>query len=148
MKVYQPDPDDSLSISDRQIMTIYEDKSATLWIGTASGGLNRFAQGAETFTHYFNNPDDSTSIYSNFVLSIYEDKAGIFLVGTIDGLNFVDRQNGNFRHVHYKDSVYSIAVSAFIEDQLTGNLYVGSNNEILPKVRESCYAIEFTNFAS
>ncbi len=67
MTVYQPDPDDSLSISHRQIQTIYEDKSGTLWIGTRYGGLNRFNRATETFTNYLHNPDDSTSINSNFV---------------------------------------------------------------------------------
>jgi signal transduction histidine kinase/ligand-binding sensor domain-containing protein/DNA-binding response OmpR family regulator len=134
MKVYQSDPDDSLSISDRHINAIYEDKSGTLWIGTAVGelgGLNRFDRQSETFTRYLHSPADSTSINSNFVLSIYEDKAGNFWIGTMEGLNLFDRQNESFRHIHYKDSVYSIAVSAFIEDQLTGDLYVASNNKIL-----------------
>jgi signal transduction histidine kinase/ligand-binding sensor domain-containing protein/DNA-binding response OmpR family regulator len=131
MKVYQPDPDDSLSLSHPQIWAIYEDKSRTLWIGTPSGGLNRFDRSTETFTRYMHNPDDSTSINSNFVLSIYEDNARNFWVGTNNGLNLFDRQNESFRHIHFKGSVYSIAVNAIIEDQLTGNLYVGSNNKIL-----------------
>ncbi len=34
MKIFQPDSNDSLSISERHIQTIYEDKSGTIWIGT------------------------------------------------------------------------------------------------------------------
>jgi ligand-binding sensor domain-containing protein len=44
MKIYQPDSNDSLSISNRQIRAIYEDRSGNLWIGTGMGelgGLNR-----------------------------------------------------------------------------------------------------------
>lgn len=117
MTVYQPDPDDSLSISHRQIQTIYEDKSGTLWIGTGYlefGGLNKFDRTTETFTSYLHNPDDSTSINSNFVWSIYEDKAGNFLVGTNEGLNLFDRQNETFRQIFYQDSTYSPAVYEYI----------------------------------
>jgi len=94
MTVYQPEPDDSLSISWTQIMTIYEDKSGTLWVGTL-GGLNRFNRSTETFTRFMHNPDDSTSINSNNVFSCYED-------------------NESFIRIYYEGSVYSPAVYEYI----------------------------------
>jgi len=135
MKVYQPDSDDSLSISDRQIYAIYEDKSGTLWIGTQRG-LNSFDRTTETFTSYLHNPDDSMSINSNNVRSIYEDKAGNFLVGTIEGLNLVNRQTGNFRHIYYQGSVYSPAVYEYILSLIANGkiissiLQVGNNADL------------------
>ena len=84
MKVYQPDPDDSLSISNRQIFTIYEDQSGTLWIGTEHEGLNSFNRATETFTRYILNPDDSTR--ENEIKSICEDSTGKLLVGNGDKL--------------------------------------------------------------
>jgi len=116
MTVYQPDPDDSLSISHRQIQTIYEDKSGTLWIGTgwSGAGLNKFNRTTETFTRYLHNPDDSTSINSNWVSSICEDKKGNFWVGTNEGLNLFDRQNESFSDIYYQDSVYSPAVYEYL----------------------------------
>ncbi len=131
MTVYQPDPDDSLSISDRQIITIYEDRSRTLWIGTAYGGLNRFDRETETFTRYMHNPDDSTSINSNWVNTIYEGNKDNILIGTNEGLNLFNRQTKYFRHIYYLDSVSSIEVRAIIEDRLTGHFYVAVNNTIL-----------------
>ncbi|MCK5102185.1 MAG: hypothetical protein KAR17_05195, partial [Cyclobacteriaceae bacterium] len=113
MKVYQPDPDDPFSISDRQIQTIYEDKSGTLWIGTQVG-LNHFDRTTEKFTNYMHNPDDSRSINSNLVLCIYEDKAGNLFVGTNEGLNLFDRQNESFEQIYYQDSTYSQPVYEYI----------------------------------
>jgi len=132
MTVYQPNPEDSLSISDRQIQTIYEDKSGTLWIGT-QGGLNRFDRKTETFTSYMHNPDDSASINSNFIYSIYEDKAGNIWVGTRNGLNLFDQQKKSFEHIYYQDSVYSPAVYEYIlslkanKKTLSSILRVGNN---------------------
>ena len=134
MKVYQPDPGDSLSISYFIVRSIYEDKSGTLWIGTGwqeSGGLNKFDRATETFTSYLHNPDDSTSINNNFIRQTYEDKTEKFWVVTREGLSLFDRQNETFRCIPYKDSVYSITIGALIEDQVTGNLYVGSGNKLL-----------------
>ena len=127
MKVYQPDPNDSISISDRQIMTIYEDKSGILWIGTQRG-LNALNRTTETFTRYIHIRDDSTSINSNVVLSICEDKMGDLLVGTYDGLFIINRQNKRISKLYTENSS---VVRAIIEDRLTGNVLVGINNKIL-----------------
>jgi len=136
MTVYQPDPEDSLSISDRTVRTIYEDKSRTLWIGTDDGGLNRFDRTTETFTRFMHNPDDSTSINSNNVESIYEDRAGNFWVGGLEGLNLFDKGAEKFSNIRVllddkKITVFNRGVGAILEDRLTGRLYVGSGNKIL-----------------
>lgn len=131
MKVYQPDPNDSLSISDRTVIKIYEDRFNNLWIGTYEGGLNRFDRAKETFTSYMHNPDDSSSINSNLVNTICEDNNGNILVGTNAGLNLFNKQTKNFRHLYYQDSVSIFEVKALIKDRLTGKLYVGCSNKIL-----------------
>ena len=130
MKVFQPDPNDSLSISNRQIQTIYEDKSGSVWIGTTVG-LNYFDRATETFTRYVHDPDNSTNINANYVTNIYDDRAGNLLVGTGTGLNLLDREAKTFKHIYFGDSVSSIGVKAFIEDTLTGNFYIGIENTIM-----------------
>ncbi|NNJ52404.1 MAG: response regulator, partial [Ignavibacteriaceae bacterium] len=127
MKVYQPDPDNSLSISYRQIHTIYEDNSGNLWIGTQHG-LNRFDRVTETFKSYLHNPHNTTSISSNFVLTINEDKEGKLIIGTDKSLDLFNRQTGSFKRIYAEDSIY---VRALLEDTLTGNLYVGIKNKIM-----------------
>jgi len=73
MKVYQPDPGDSLSIKGSFIETIYEDRSGTLWIGTRQDGLNRFDRVTETFTRFLVTPNDST--HETAINFIYEDSS-------------------------------------------------------------------------
>lgn len=131
MKDYQTDPYDSLSISLGMIKTIYEDKSGDLWIGTFSNELNRFNRATEKFTRFKHNSVDSTSINSNSINCIIEDKYNNILVGTNKGIKSFDRQNEDFKHIHYNNSVYSATVQSFLEDRLTGNIYVGSGNKIL-----------------
>ncbi len=81
----------------------------------------------ELFMH---SPNDSTSINSDFINCIIEDEDGNILVGTNEGLNFFDTRSEGFRHIYYKNSVYSNTISAMFKDRVTGNIYVGSNNKI------------------
>jgi signal transduction histidine kinase/ligand-binding sensor domain-containing protein/CheY-like chemotaxis protein len=127
MKVYQPVPDDSLSISHRQIYSIYEDKSGNLWVGTR-GGLNCFNRSTDTFTRYIHNPDDSTSINSNWIWNINGDKEGRLFIGTENGLNLFDQQTNSFKRIYTQESIH---IKAFIEDTITGNFYVAVNNNIM-----------------
>ena len=64
MKVYQHDPQDSTSLSDNVIESLYVDRAGILWIGTGRGGLNRFDEASDSFIHYQYDPDDPTSLFS------------------------------------------------------------------------------------
>ena len=136
MKVFKPDSNDSLSIGHRQIHAIYEDDSGTLWIGTPKGGLNLFDRVTETFTRYRLKPDDSISTNSDNGTTIYGDKSGNLFVSSFNGLYFFDKKVENFKHIDEMLDEENInladnRVGAFLEDRLTGNIYVGSNNKIL-----------------
>ena len=49
-KIFRNNPDDSLSIGSNLIVSLYEDKSSTIYVGT-SNGLYRYNDTAENFTH-------------------------------------------------------------------------------------------------
>jgi signal transduction histidine kinase/ligand-binding sensor domain-containing protein/DNA-binding response OmpR family regulator len=139
MKVFQPEKDNSGSISDADIITIYEDKNKTIWIGTWTGGLNKFDRANESFRSYRYDLDDTTSINSDQIHCIYEDKSGRFWVGTDEGLNFFNRKNEIFTRFYFRDgnsqspgiseSDYykSNIINAIIEDPVSGDLLIGSN---------------------
>ena len=39
---FMKNTDNSNSLSDNQVLALYEDKKGILWIGTQNGGMNRF----------------------------------------------------------------------------------------------------------
>ena len=134
LKIYQPEPDDSLSISDRRIFAIYEDRSGTLWIGTEHEDLNRFDRATETFTRYMLSPEDSTRGDSgDNILSIYEDNSGDLLVGTLRGLTLFNKETEKFKHINYQGQVYSPTVYEYISslvvkgNRISSILQVGNN---------------------
>lgn len=50
--IFRFDPDDDTSLSDNHIFAIAEDKAGTIWIATASGGLDRFCKFNNHFSYY------------------------------------------------------------------------------------------------
>ncbi len=95
MKVFQNDPGDSTSLSDKTAWSVFEDSKGWLWVATFKGGLNRFDRVTERFTRFVSKEHDSTTIPSNSVLSLYEDSRGTFWVGTYGGgLCILDRVTG------------------------------------------------------
>jgi signal transduction histidine kinase/ligand-binding sensor domain-containing protein/DNA-binding response OmpR family regulator len=139
MKVFQPEKDNSSSISDGRIVTIYEDKNKTLWIGTLNGGINKFNRTDESFRSYRYDPDDTTSINSDKTHCIYEDKSGRLWIGTFDGLNLIDREKGNFIRYYLrigdirpnsktllKINPRDLSIDAITEDPESGDLLIGT----------------------
>ena len=88
---YQADANDPHSLSNNKVMSICEDRSGVLWIGTENG-LDRFIPSTKegsssNFIHYQTDPSDPRSLSNNYVYSIYEDRSGTLWVGTDGGLN-------------------------------------------------------------
>jgi signal transduction histidine kinase/DNA-binding response OmpR family regulator/ligand-binding sensor domain-containing protein len=133
MTVYSHYSENKVDKSFNPVNTIYEDRSGIIWIGTGSedhGSLKRFDRASETFKEYVNDPKDTASISSGIAFSFCEDSKGRFWVGTIDGLNLMDRNSERFERFFFPKSVpekkYSQCVTTIFEDQLSGNLIVGS----------------------
>ncbi len=96
-KEYYFDPNDSSSISDNFITTIFEDKSGNIWIGTGRDGLNMFDKEYANFYTYKYNAEDSNSISSDIIPRarkvITQDIDGYLWVNTDKSLNKIDISN-------------------------------------------------------
>ena len=49
-----PDPKQETRLLGNNIVSINEDKTGNIWIGTDDGGLNCYQAATKTFSHYFN----------------------------------------------------------------------------------------------
>lgn len=102
---------DPTSLSENKIRTLYEDHAGNLWIGTWSGGLDRFERETETFKRYLNAPEEPDTLSNNSVFAIHADKAGTLWIGTRGGgLNQFEPATGDFSHFrHDPDQPASLA---------------------------------------
>jgi ligand-binding sensor domain-containing protein len=85
-------------LSDPWIYSIAEDRSGDLWLGTLTGGLNRFDRRTQKFNAYRHDPADSRSIIDNRVIRVFIDHKGVLWIGTDKGLDAFDPVTRSFRH--------------------------------------------------
>jgi ligand-binding sensor domain-containing protein/signal transduction histidine kinase len=102
-RVFRHNPQDSLSISNNWIWSIFEDSQKRLWAGTFGGGLNRFDSATETFQTFRHTPGDSAnSLLDDGIWFITEDSNGVLWVGSNTGLNRFDTQSGAIQHFTFR----------------------------------------------
>lgn len=128
---YQHVPNDPATLSDNTIEAIFEDHTGTLWVGTASGGLNKFERQSERFYRYLNDLNDQASISHNNIETIYEDRTNNLWIGTWGGgINKIDRKPQKFLHYKHKpfneNSLSHNYVRAVHEDA-SGALWIGTS---------------------
>ena len=133
---YKHDPDDTASLVNAFVNTLYEDKAGNFWVGT-KGGLDELDRASGKFTHYVPHPSGPNAKRGNSVISIQEDRDGLLWIGTDDGLNVFDRSNGMFTFFH-DDSIdpgggvdelfdrRNGSIRAICEDR-GGLLWIGTN---------------------
>ena len=125
---YRHDLDDTTSVKDNTLSTLFEDKTGVLWIGSWLG-LEKFDRMTGTFIHYSPNPSHAGNDASNNVWAIREDKNGALWVGTGDGLYRFDRTTAKFNSLRYDStdpgSISHNSVQAIHEGK-DGSLWFGT----------------------
>ncbi|CAM2068131.1 Response regulator [Sulfidibacter corallicola] len=98
-KTYKHHLEDPGSLADSWVNTLYVDGDGVLWVGTRDGGLDRFDEQTETFTHFAPSPDNGLA--SSDIRAILEDSHGRFWLGTNrSGLYQMDRTTGRFTQIN------------------------------------------------
>jgi PAS domain S-box-containing protein len=151
---YQNDPEDPSSLSHNQVISIHQDRSGTLWVGTFGGGLNQLVpngtQGSgpemageqhASFVRYQHDPTDPHSLSHNVAASIFEDQEGVLWVGMGGGgVNKLDLQPKRFALYQNEpgdpNSLAANDVRAIYEDRF-GDLWVGTYGGGLNRIERS-----------
>jgi ligand-binding sensor domain-containing protein len=127
---FKSDPADPHALTHNNVVSIYEDRSGLLWIGTAGGGVNTYDRGRKPFRHYRNHPLNPNSLNENDVRSVYEARNGELWVGTqAGGLNQFDRARQRVRRFQHDpanaNSLGDNTIWAILEDR-QGVLWLGT----------------------
>jgi signal transduction histidine kinase/ligand-binding sensor domain-containing protein/DNA-binding response OmpR family regulator len=143
-KIFKHNPDDVTSLSFNSVLSIYEDRSGVLWIGTEGGGLNKYNRETDQFTRYMHDANDPNNLRNNTVAAILEDTSGDLWFGTNGGgLNkLISSDNGisSNAFIHYKNdpqnptSLSSDIVAQICKD-ISGNLGIATGyglNKLAP----------------
>lgn len=100
-EVYRSKPGDPASLSDDNVVSLYEDRSGRIWVGTAKGGLNLLDSEKGTFqrwTHQDGLPDET-------IYAISEDAESDLWVSTNAGLAEIDPATRRIRTYDARDGL-------------------------------------------
>lgn len=86
--------DESETLNNRFVNSLFTDNDGNVWIGTEKGGVNKYSIYQKPFFGFRNHVDDLNSLSSNTINSILNDDE-ILWVGTAGGgLNRINKQSG------------------------------------------------------
>jgi len=121
---YQTDPNDPLSLSHNRVLSIYEDRTGVLWIGT-SGGLNKFDRAQETFIHY----NKKNGLPHNAIAGILEDQQGNLWLSTGKGISKFNPRTETFKNYSMRDGLqgYEFNAGAYHKSR-RGEMFFGGVN--------------------
>ena len=126
---YKHDLDDTTSLIDNTLTTLYEDSGGALWIGTWIG-LEKFDRALNTFKHYKPNPSDTGNNASNIVRAICEDDFGTLWIGTENGLYKFNKADEKFTYLQHNSadlgSISHNSVQVIYKDS-KGTLWFGTD---------------------
>lgn len=151
-KVYRHNPADSASISDNYIWRLLVDSKGTLWVGTYSGGLNRYDPRTDSFTAFRHDPANPASLLTNNINMIYEDRSGTLWVSSwAGGLSRLDSTGRGFIHYRHdpadSSSLIFPNVGAVLEDSF-GDLWVGTWNALARMRKENGHWKTYLRYSS
>ena len=110
-------------------VSIAEDSSGRLWLGTAESGLHRFDPTSGDFKIYRADPQHPQGLRDDTVPTVYVDKSDAIWAGTQNGLNRLDPKTGRFTAYDTRNGLPGNTISCIREDW-HGNLWLSTNNGI------------------
>ncbi|NUO82681.1 SpoIIE family protein phosphatase, partial [candidate division KSB1 bacterium] len=129
---FKDDSPNSQRASNNRILSIVEEASGALWLGTFGGGLKRFDPRTQQFEHYRHNPKDPASLRHNVVRPLAfsrRDSAATLWIGTSGGLEQFDMLQRRFVHHQHDEkkpgSLSNNDVWSVHEDR-SGTLWIGT----------------------
>jgi signal transduction histidine kinase/streptogramin lyase len=109
------------------VITIREDRSGNLWIGTYAHGLLRFDRRTGRFRAYRHDPADPYSLSDDIVSRLLVDHSGTLWVATGDGLNRFDAATEHFTTYKLDQQRRIQSYLDLVEDR-EGALWLGTDS--------------------
>jgi ligand-binding sensor domain-containing protein/two-component sensor histidine kinase len=127
---YAKNPIDPDGLRSNNIISIYEDQSGMIWIGTLAGA-ERFNPNESKFILYRSQLMDSVATDQKTVQAFAEDNFHRLWIGTSNGLFILDRNTGKFTQFIWSknkpESVNENSITAICRDR-QGSMWIGTLN--------------------
>ena len=108
-----------------EVLSITEDPSGTLWIGTLGGGLYAFDQKTKAFSSYRHDAENPQSISSDVVTRVLADTSGELWITTWNGIDRFSPGTGKFTTFKRNPAAHAETYFSVIKDE-RGMLWLGT----------------------
>ena len=119
--VFETTPNTDGGINDNNVNCVYQDDHGILWLGTATGGVNKADLKAKPFNSFTINAKNKTSVFTP-VRAISVDANNIYIGTQDDGVLFIDRKTN--KEKWFRDELAGTNVRAVFKDS-HGNVWIG-----------------------
>ncbi len=92
------EPGNPASVSGNRILSITEDRTRVLWIGTKGQGLSKYDLEQKEFSRFVSDPANPSNMVFKGVRCFHEDRTGMLWIGTDSGLMRFDRAGRRLTH--------------------------------------------------
>jgi signal transduction histidine kinase/ligand-binding sensor domain-containing protein len=159
---YLHDPDDSTSLINNKVRSIFEDSRGNFWIGTVGDGLHLMDREKGSFKRLTNDPSNpvklsgpwqrgpvpAVSDSSTHISSIFEDDEGrIWITAFPGGLKLFDPFSGTTRHFTKGSKTSDLSTDFLWQTYQTtdGTLWIttGGDGQTVYKVKQNDYLFPF-----
>ena len=126
---YKNDSVNQESLSSDNVFSVFCDSQGDIWIGTATGGLNRYVKETNSFRRFMHT-GEKNSVSLNTINHLAEDKYGNIWIGTrgagVDILNPKTFEFKNVRYNHADNLSLSWDVINYIFCDKKGSMWLGN----------------------
>ena len=108
-------------------MSISNDPSGNLWIGTSEGGISLFNPSTNMFQDVVRDPVEKKSLIKNDILTTFVDHSGIVWIGTNlgKGINKIEPNTSKFNTINRSTGLNDDIVWSIYEDR-NSILWIGT----------------------
>lgn len=119
--VFETTPNTDGGINDNNVNCVYQDDHGILWLGTATGGVNKADLKAKPFNSFTIIAKNKTSVFTP-VRAISVDANSVWIGTQDDGVLYIDRKTNKERW--FRDELAGTNVRAVFRDS-HGNIWIG-----------------------
>ena len=146
VKSYSHDVNNSNTISQNSIYSIFVDNTNAYWLGVREGTINIVYEKDNVFTNIKHIKNEPNSIHNNNIRAIHEDSKGNLWFGTENGFSKYNRKTKQWKNYNKSPLLYNTAVLAI--NEYKGDLLLGTYGDGLLKWNERTENVSQLNLAS
>jgi hypothetical protein len=105
---FKNDPNDSTTISEDVIISLYNSKDGNIWVGTKDKGVNIIDPESLNIQHLYPTGDNSTGLTSVQNCIMYDDGENVLITGSFHGFDIFNKKEKKFTNFKPTNQIHQL----------------------------------------